>query len=120
MSSGCQWGCLGVVSAVIILTSLILGFAFSPYHFHPRVDSAVLAAFDTSTPPPKSTNALHYNLSVDLGFRNSYRHLKFRYLDVTTTAFYGDDFMLGFPDSSSFPTPFHQGPKNTTVRTPVV
>lgn len=115
MPNSCQWWCLGVVSAVLILTSMILGFGFSPYHFHPRVDSAVLTALDISTPPPKSTNALRYNLSVDLGFHNSYRHLRFRYLEVTTTAFYGD-FMLDFPDSS-FPTPFRQGPMNTTVRT---
>lgn len=114
MSGSCKWWCLGVSSAVLIVPSIILGLAFSPYRFHPVVDSAILAAFDISTPPPKSTNALRYNLSVDLSFRNSHRHLSFRHLDVAATAFYGD-FMLGFPDRT-FPTPFRQGPKNTTVR----
>jgi len=78
-------------------------------------DSAVLAALDSSTtPPPDSTDAIRYNLSVDLSFNNSHPQVEIQYLSVAVAAFYGD-FMLGLPDRT-FPTPFSQGPSNTTVR----
>ena len=116
MSDDDDCACLSVLVVCVILVPVYwLIVALGPLSFYPRVDSAVLAALDSSTtPPPDSTDAIRYNLSVDLSFNNSHPQVEIQYLSVAVAAFYGD-FMLGLPDRT-FPTPFSQGPSNTTVR----
>lgn len=105
-------GCLCVLVCVIIVVCIAV---YRPLSFYPRVESAVLGALDPSTtPPPDSTNAVQYNLSVGLSFSNSHRNVEIQYLNMAVAAFYGN-FMLGFPNTT-FPTPFRQGPNNKTVR----
>lgn len=106
------YGFLCVLVACVIVVCILV---YRPLSFYPRVDSAVLGALDRSTtPPPDSTDAIQYDLSVDLSFSNSHPNVEIQYLDMAVAALYGD-FMLGAPNTT-FPTPFLQGPNNTTVR----
>ncbi|OEL16540.1 hypothetical protein BAE44_0022441 [Dichanthelium oligosanthes] len=57
---------------------------------------------------------LRYDLAVDLSFRNSHGRLTIRYLDVGAAAFYNGTKLR--PADDVLQAPFHQGPKNTTVR----
>ncbi|KAF7081809.1 hypothetical protein CFC21_085725 [Triticum aestivum] len=89
-------------------TLIIYWLVYRPDRFHPRIDSAILTAFDL-------TNAtLQYDLDVDLSFRNSHR-LAIRYLDVAASVFYNGT-RLG-PTDDALPS-FIQGRKNTTVLHP--
>lgn len=118
----CAWMCVQFWTQFSI-TFILLWLLYRPDRFHPRIDSAVLAALHlTAAAPPPPANAtedqpssrqqLVYDLAVDLSFRNAHRRLSIRYLDVGATAFYGDT-KLG-PADDALPL-FRQGPKNTTV-----
>lgn len=108
----CAWQCVEFWTPLTVIF-LLLWLLYRPDQFHPRVDSAVLAALDLEPPPPNATAQLRYDLAVDLSFRNSHGRLTIRYLDVGATAFYNTT-KLG-PADDALPAPFHQGPKNTTV-----
>lgn len=96
-------------------TVIILWLLYRPDLFYPTVDSAVLTALDL-TKNRQQQPSLRYDLAVDLSFRNSNRFLSIWYLDISATAFYNGTTKLG-PAFDALPTPFCQGPKNTTVRT---
>nr|XP_034589094.1 NDR1/HIN1-like protein 10 [Setaria viridis]TKW19480.1 hypothetical protein SEVIR_4G022700v2 [Setaria viridis] len=100
----CAWGCLELWTPLSV-TFIMYWLIYRPDHFHPRIDSAVLATLDL-------TNAtIRYDLAVDLSFRNT-RRVAIRYLDVAASVFYNDN-MLG-PTDDPLPSFFH-GPKNTTI-----
>ncbi|KAK3137727.1 hypothetical protein QOZ80_5BG0456420 [Eleusine coracana subsp. coracana] len=104
-------------SSIVILLCLLL---YRPDHrlLHPAVDSAVLTALHLTTNHHHQPSRLRYDLAFNLSFRNSHSYLSIRYLDIGTTALYnGGSTMLG-PTEDSFPTPFLQRPKNTTVLHP--
>ncbi|XBI42476.1 hypothetical protein VPH35_126805 [Triticum aestivum] len=106
----CAWGCVELWTPLSV-TFLIYWLVYRPDRFHPCIDSAVLAAFDLTD---ATTTTLHYDLAVDLSFRNSHR-LPIRYLDVTASVFYNGT-RLG-PSDDALPS-FLQGRKNTTVLHP--
>ncbi|CAN6326424.1 unnamed protein product [Urochloa humidicola] len=113
----CAWQCVQFwtpLTAIVIFLWLL----YRPDRFHPRVDSAVLAALavDPANVGEASTRQLRNDLAADLSFRNSHSRLTIRYLDVGATAFYNGT-KLG-PADDALPAPFHQGPKNTTVLHP--
>ncbi|CAL5097363.1 unnamed protein product [Urochloa decumbens] len=113
----CAWRCVEFwtpLTAIVVLLWLV----YRPDHFHPRVDSAVLAALRVEAPANATVQParLRYDLSVDLSFRNSHRRHTIRYLDVGAAAFYNGT-KLG-PADDALPAPFRQGPKNTTVLHP--
>uniref|UniRef100_A0A0E0L0V4 Uncharacterized protein n=1 Tax=Oryza punctata TaxID=4537 RepID=A0A0E0L0V4_ORYPU len=118
------WMCVQFCTQFSI-TFILLWLLYRPDRFHPRIDSAVLAALHLTAAAPSPANAtkdeqpstrqLVYDLAVDLSFRNAHRRLSIRYLDVGATAFYGDT-KLG-PADDALPL-FLQGPKNTTVLHP--
>nr|CAB3455568.1 unnamed protein product [Digitaria exilis] len=97
-------------------TVIVLWLFYRPDRFHPFVDSGVLTTLN-STSPANATGhdrpSLQYDLTLNVSLRNSHRRLSMRYLDIGATAFYNGTTMLG-PAEDAFPTPFRQGPKNTT------
>lgn len=110
---GQVWECIEFwtpLTSVII----ILWLLYRPDHFYPTVDSAVLATLNLTTDEPPN---LQYDLAVNVSFRNSHSRLSIRYLDISATAFCGSGTKLG-PADDALPTPFRQGPKNTTVLHP--
>lgn len=100
----CAWSCVQLWTP-LTATFLIYWLIYRPDRFHPRIDSAVLAAFDLTN------TSLQYDLAIDLSFRNSHR-LAIRYLDVAASVFYNGT-RLG-PTDDALPS-FIQGRKNTTV-----
>uniref|UniRef100_K3Y265 Late embryogenesis abundant protein LEA-2 subgroup domain-containing protein n=1 Tax=Setaria italica TaxID=4555 RepID=K3Y265_SETIT len=76
----CAWGCLELWTPLSV-TFIMYWLIYRPDHFHPRIDSAVLATLDL-------TNAtIRYDLAVDLSFRNT-RRVAIRYLDVAASIFH--------------------------------
>ncbi|CAL5008284.1 unnamed protein product [Urochloa decumbens] len=98
------------------LTVIVLWLLYRPDRFHPTVDSAVLSAHHLTANASNRPTSLRYDLAIELGLRNSHRRLSIRYLDMSATAFYNGT-RLG-PTTDALPTPFRQGPKNTTVLHP--
>ncbi|CAN6347950.1 unnamed protein product [Urochloa humidicola] len=98
----------------LCFTVILFWLLYRPDLFYPSVDSAILTAPANASDQP----SLRYDLAVDLSLRNSHKCLSIRYLDISATAFYNGSTKLG-PADDAFPTPFRQGPKNTTVFHPM-
>ncbi|CAL4991187.1 unnamed protein product [Urochloa decumbens] len=113
------WHCTQFWTTLSIST-IVIWLIYRPQHFHPSVDSAILYTLNLTTPANNTVGqlqpSLRYDLAVDVSLRNSHRGLKIQYLDIGTTAFYGDT-RLG-PSNDALPAPFRQEPKNTTVLHP--
>uniref|UniRef100_J3M4T9 Late embryogenesis abundant protein LEA-2 subgroup domain-containing protein n=1 Tax=Oryza brachyantha TaxID=4533 RepID=J3M4T9_ORYBR len=106
----CAWPWTALAVAIVVVYIF-----YRPDRFYPRVDSGVLAALRLAAPADhrQERQVLHYDLAVDLSFRDAHRRHSVRNLDITATAFYGHT-MLGHSDTA-LPSPFRQGPNNTTV-----
>ncbi|KAJ6820135.1 NDR1/HIN1-like protein 3 [Iris pallida] len=100
-----------IISAVVTvgIIALVLWLIFRPHRIQVHVESASLTQFNLT-----STNALAYNLTMDISVRNPNRRIAFYYDRIEARAIY-DGYRFGY--DPQLPA-FYQGHDTTTTLRP--